>query len=52
MKAVVLEVRDGYAAVLREDGVVEKLRRSCEVGETIELEEQSPIVRLPQRAVR
>ncbi|MBQ9269180.1 MAG: hypothetical protein IJ206_06620 [Oscillospiraceae bacterium] len=37
MKAVVLEIRNGTAAVLREDGIVEKLRRSCEVGQTIEL---------------
>ena len=37
MKAVVLEIRNGTAAVLREDGIVEKLRRTCEVGQTIEL---------------
>lgn len=35
MKAVVLEIKNGYAAVLREDGVVVKIRRRCEVGETI-----------------
>lgn len=37
MKAVVLEVRRGVAAVLKEDGTVEKLRRVCQVGETIEV---------------
>ncbi len=37
MKALVLEIRNGEAAVLREDGVVEKVRRKCAVGETIEL---------------
>lgn len=52
MKAVVLEVRDGYAAVLREDGTVEKLRRQCAVGETIELEDERKVVRLPRRAAR
>ncbi|MBR3400855.1 MAG: hypothetical protein IKG67_01305 [Parasporobacterium sp.] len=35
MKAVVLEIKNGYAAVLREDGVVVKIKRRCEVGETI-----------------
>lgn len=48
MKAVVLEIRDGYAAVLREDGVVEKLRRDCRVGETIELSEAGRVTRLPR----
>lgn len=38
MKAIVMEVKDGYAAVLREDGVFEKIKRDCSVGETIELE--------------
>ena len=35
MKAVVLEIKNGYAAVLREDGVVVKIKRRCKVGETI-----------------
>lgn len=48
MKAVVLEIRGAYAAVLREDGVVEKIRRSCQVGETIELEEKK-VVAFPKR---
>ncbi len=38
MKAIVMETKDGYAAVLREDGVFEKIKRDCTVGETIELE--------------
>ena len=38
MKAVVLEIQDGVAAVLTEDGTVEKVRRECMVGETIELD--------------
>ncbi|MCR5369399.1 MAG: hypothetical protein K6E83_01660 [Clostridium sp.] len=37
MKAVVLEIRDGEAAVLREDGVVVRVRQKCEVGDTIEV---------------
>ena len=52
MKAVVLEVRDGFAAVLREDGTVEKLRRDCRVGETIDLEERSGVTRISRRPGR
>ena len=53
MKAVVLETRDGWAAVLREDGVVEKLRRRCEVGETIGLDAaDGRVVRFRSRAVK
>ena len=52
MKAVVLEVRDGVAAVLREDGTVEKVRQACEVGDTIELEERGRITSFPKRATR
>lgn len=52
MKAVVLETRDGYAAVLREDGTVEKIRRDCRVGETIELTEKANIVRFPGKAAK
>lgn len=37
MKALVLEIRDGVAAALREDGVVVTTRQKCAVGETIEL---------------
>ena len=52
MKAVVLEVRGGYAAVLKEDGTVEKIRRSCAVGDTIELTEEAKIVAFPKKPVR
>ena len=47
MKAIILERRDGFAAALREDGVVVRTRHSGEVGETIELEAE--IVRVPAR---
>ena len=51
MKAVVLETHGGFAAVLRDDGVVEKIRRSCQVGETVELEERK-VVAFPKRIGR
>ena len=54
MKAVVLEIRNGTAAVLREDGIVEKFRKSCEVGQTIELpgsRKQPALVRTLRAAV-
>lgn len=38
MKAVILENRDGYSAVLREDGAIEKLKMQGEVGDTIIIE--------------
>ena len=38
MKAVVLEIKDGVAAVLCEDGTVTRVRRKCAVGDTVELE--------------
>ena len=37
MKGLVLEIRDGLAAVLREDGQVVTTDLPCQVGETIEL---------------
>lgn len=40
MKAIVLERKGDWAAVLCEDGVVTKTRQQGEVGETIELETQ------------
>lgn len=52
MKAVVLEIRDGVAAVLREDGTVEKIRRECRVGDTVELPERGRIMTFPQKAAR
>jgi len=48
VKAVILEVRDGWAAALREDGVVVKTRLTAEVGETVELNEKTVRV-LPRR---
>ncbi len=50
MKALVLEKRDGLAAVLREDGVYVTTAQPCEVGETIELSEK--IVAFPHRKNR
>ncbi|MBQ6985750.1 MAG: hypothetical protein IJQ25_02040, partial [Oscillibacter sp.] len=46
MKGLVMEVRDGLAAVFREDGAVVKIRQSCQVGDTIELPD------LPQESAR
>ncbi|MCR4797887.1 MAG: hypothetical protein K5853_05495 [Lachnospiraceae bacterium] len=37
MKAVVLEIKDGVAAVLREDSIVVKYTGPCEVGDTVEV---------------
>ena len=37
MKGIVLETKNEYAAVLKEDGTVVKIRRNCAVGETIEI---------------
>lgn len=50
MKALVLEKRDGLAAVLREDGVYITTAQPCEVGETIELSEK--VVAFPRRKNR
>ncbi len=41
MKAVILEKRNGRAAVLKEDGTIVKVRTSLSVGETMELSERS-----------
>ena len=51
MKAVILEIRDGLAAALREDGVVVRTRANgASVGDTIEL--RSETVVLPSRRTR
>ena len=50
MKAVVLELRDGAAAVLREDGVFATTTQPCQVGDTIEL--AAEILPFPQRRTR
>ena len=47
MKGVVLEIRGEEAAVLREDGIVVRVRRQCEVGDTIEIEEKKRLLTLP-----
>ena len=50
MKAVVVEVKDGISAVLKEDGTVEKLNRECEVGEIVEINESAKILSFPKFA--
>ena len=50
MKAIILEVRDGYAAALREDGLVVKTKQLGEVGTTIELNEK--VVAFPAQGRR
>lgn len=37
MKAIVLENRDGFSVLLRDDGEIVKLRMQAQVGETVEL---------------
>lgn len=49
MKAVVLEVNGNEAAVLKEDGTIEKINRACQVGEEIILEEKAKIVEFPKK---
>ena len=43
MKAIVLEIKNGEAAVLREDGIVVTTRQKCRVGDTIEVDEREKI---------
>ena len=50
MRAIILEVRDGYAAALREDGLVVKTRQLAKVGETVELSEK--VVQFPSQGRR
>ncbi len=52
MKAVVLEVRDGMAAVLLEDQTIRRIRCDCEVGDTIEIHEAKKQAPLTKRATR
>ena len=40
MKAIVLEIKNGEAAVLREDGIVVTTRQKCRVGDTIEVDDR------------
>jgi len=46
MKAIVLEIKDGVAAVLKEDGTVATTKQKCAVGDTIYLEEKQEIISL------
>ncbi len=48
MKAVVLEIKNGMAAVMKEDGTVEKVKRECEVGDVIEISEKAKIHAFPR----
>ncbi len=48
MKAVVLEIKNGMAAVMKEDGTVEKVKRVCEVGDVIEITEKAKIHAFPK----
>ncbi|MCR4610487.1 MAG: hypothetical protein K5644_01165 [Lachnospiraceae bacterium] len=49
MKAVVLETMGDTAAVLKEDGTIEKIKRICKVGEEILLEEKPKILQFPKK---
>ena len=48
MKAVVLETKDGYCAVLKDDGSVEKVKMVGEVGQEIDM----PVVPEKERRIR
>ncbi len=52
MKAVVLEVRDGMAAVLLEDQTIRRIRCDGEVGDTIEISEAKKRAPLTKQATR
>ena len=52
MKGVVLEIRDGVAAVLLEDKTVKHIRCDCEVGDTLEIEAAGRITQFPKRMTR
>lgn len=52
MKAIVLEIRGGVAAVLREDGSIVKTRQKCAVGERIELDAKLVVFPQKRRLVR
>ncbi len=41
MKAVVMEIKNEYAVVLKEDGTFYKIKKDCKVGETIELSDKA-----------
>ena len=52
MKAVVLEIKNGYAAVLLEDGTVTQMKRICSVGDTIEVSEKDLAVSAGRRFMK
>lgn len=52
MKGVVLEIRDGKAAVLTEDGSIITTEQSCKVGDTIEIAEKSSAILPFRRRIR
>ncbi|MBR1635293.1 MAG: hypothetical protein IJ682_09580 [Lachnospiraceae bacterium] len=49
MKAVVLETKDGYCAVLKDDGTIEKIKMTAEVGQEITMPVSVQIRRFPIR---
>ena len=49
MKAVVLETKDGYCAVLKDDGTIEKIKMTAEVGQEITMPVSTQIRRFPIR---
>ena len=51
MKAIVLEKKGPFAVVLREDGSFEKIRRDCQVGETIEISAEVIPLRPRRRSI-
>ena len=51
MKAVILETKDGYCAVLKDDGTVEKIKMTGEVGQEITMPVSAEIRRFPIRRV-
>lgn len=48
MKAIVLENRDGFSVLLRDDGEIVKLRMQAQIGETVELSDEP----LPLRSAK
>ena len=43
-KAVVMDVKDGYAAVLKDDGTFARIKRKCERGDIIYLSDEKKII--------
>ncbi len=51
MKAVVLETKDGYCAVLKDDGTIEKVKMTARIGQEITMPAKKEIRRFPLRYV-